>query len=116
QYGHLAGDLILKEISKILQKLRKADLAARLGGEEFVILMPHTGLEKASLMAERVRSEIEETQFTLGNGEVIHCTISIGLTSIFQDDTSIEDILRRADQALYMSKNSGRNRVCKFSM
>ena len=116
QYGHLAGDLILKEISKILQNLRKADLAARLGGEEFVILMPHTGLDKAAIMAERVRAEIEDKNFKLENGKVIHCTISIGLTSIFQDDTSIEDILRRADQALYMSKNSGRNRVCKFSM
>lgn len=114
EFGHVAGDSVLKEVAAILSSLRKSDLSARLGGEEFVVLMPHTPIEKAKIMAERIRNEIENRQVKLKNGKVIRFTVSIGLTTIFQDDSSIEEILQRADRALYESKGSGRNKITVY--
>ncbi len=113
-YGHAAGDAVLKEISRRLShNLRNLDLVARLGGEEFVVVMPDTGAEIGFMVAERLRVAIaSENIFTHGN-ESIPVTISAGLSVIDlkSDPVSHEELLKRADDALYKAKNQGRNKV-----
>ena len=102
QRGHLDGDLVLREVAKLLkQEAREVDLVARYGGDEFIILMPQTGLEGAMVMAERVRLKVEQT---------MSFTISGGVASAKKDDTPVA-LLLRGDGALYSAKVAGRNRV-----
>jgi diguanylate cyclase (GGDEF)-like protein len=92
------------------RELRATDFPARLGGDEFVIMMPHTCGEQAAPIAERLRLRIAEhlrELGTLGNG----ATISGGLSELLPGDTSDEDVLKRADDALYRAKRDGRNRI-----
>ncbi|MFQ5504357.1 MAG: diguanylate cyclase [Planctomycetota bacterium] len=105
-YGHMTGDRILARIGALLKStLRGGDTASRIGGEEFLVLQPETTIEEASLVAARIYKEVELAGKELG----IPFTISIGLTDLRYDDT-IESLLTRADQALYASKEYGRNR------
>jgi diguanylate cyclase (GGDEF)-like protein len=90
--------------------LRKIDLIGRLGGEEFAILLPETGLDAANLFAERLRQHIA-TMSVESAGTLIQITVSIGLTALTRADVSTDAILARADQALYQAKSGGRNRV-----
>jgi diguanylate cyclase (GGDEF)-like protein len=90
--------------------LRKADLFGRLGGEEFAIALPETPAEGAVVVAERLRAVVAETEVN-ANGSSIRFTVSIGVTELSSEDRDIEDIHRRADDALYEAKNNGRNRV-----
>ncbi len=107
QYGHLAGDKVLKRLSHLLQKrLRKSDIAARWGGEEFVILLPDTALEAIYQMAESLRSLIAHESFEINT----RITCSFGAT-ILKEDEGAEGLLKRADGLLYQAKEGGRNRV-----
>jgi two-component system cell cycle response regulator len=112
-YGHDVGDQVLKQLSAVIsQTVRSADLAARFGGEEFVVLMPSTRIENARDVAERMRQHIELTPFKVSH-EVgqINKTISIGMSTLNHLGDSSESLLKRADEALYRAKHNGRNRV-----
>ncbi len=111
-YGHEAGDRVLKGFAERVRKvIRVPDLICRLGGEEFVIVMPDTHLDVAARIAERVRAEIERDRFMLTeDGARIAITVSIGLAERGHDGQP-DGLFRRADRALYRSKTSGRNRV-----
>jgi len=112
-YGHDAGDEVLRELAlRLKRNIRGIDLACRLGGEEFVVVMPDTSIDSAYLVAERLRQCIAATPFFLGdrNGS-IDVTASVGVAALeFAEDTP-DLILKRADQALYCAKRDGRNRV-----
>src|SRR5579863_2227543 len=112
-HGHDAGDKILKGFAERVRKvIRIPDMICRLGGEEFVVVMPDTNMEVAARIAERVRAEIEQERFTVVDeaGTAIGITVSIGLAERGQD-LSPDGLFRRADRALYRSKTNGRNRV-----
>ena len=111
-YGHLAGDRVLKIIAQELAKrLRKTDFIARFGGEEFVVLLPATPLEGAEQLLETLRAAIEACPFHF-KGERLVITLSGGLTG-FANGDSLEQAFERADQALYQAKGSGRNRIIR---
>ncbi|MCP1442417.1 diguanylate cyclase [Pseudomonas sp. GGS8] len=109
-YGHLAGDKVLKIIASVLRKrLRGTDFIARFGGEEFVLLMPATAPMAGAKLLETLRASIEACPFHF-KGERVTITISMGLTA-FRPDEHGDLVLKRADQALYRAKNTGRNRI-----
>ena len=110
-YGHYAGDLVLRNLSLvILEQKRTQDTFGRLGGEEFGILLPETNLQQARIVAERVQKTWSQTPSTV-DGQLIHSTVSIGVTQANDQDKSFEDILRRADRMMYKAKEAGRDRV-----
>lgn len=120
-YGHPAGDKCLQSVGNLLQNFsrRPDDLAARYGGEEFAIILGNTEKENASIIAEQVRSSIEELQiphrFSTQSGCI---TISIGVATLHpaeSPDASPDDLINAADRALYEAKNRGRNRVCALT-
>jgi diguanylate cyclase (GGDEF)-like protein len=114
QHGHEAGNGLLKHLVKAMQaQLRFTDVAARYGGDEFVVMLPDTPPRGALEVAERIRHAIEETPFTAESGRV-PCTVSIGVASYPEDGRSIDALLARADRALYLAKEGGRNRVAQF--
>ncbi|CAI8923062.1 Diguanylate cyclase DgcP [Pseudomonas sp. IT-196MI5] len=109
-YGHLAGDKVLKIIASVLRKrLRGTDFIARFGGEEFVLLMPSTVSAAGLKLLESLRASIEACPFHF-KGEPVTITVSIGMTA-FRPGEHGDQVLKRADQALYRAKNAGRNRV-----
>ena len=112
-WGHDAGDDVLREFaSRLRQNVRGIDLACRLGGEEFVVVMPDTEADIAEKVAERIRRQIEQTPFPIGtDGRAIDVTVSVGVSSLSWANDSVEAMLKRADLALYEAKNSGRNKV-----
>lgn len=113
QYGHHTGDLVLQNFClKCINALRTSDMVGRLGGEEFGILMPMTGLHEAARVIERLRSEIDHSVMT-ESGEQIHYTASFGLISTAQlsGQQGLAQVMRMADAALYTAKQQGRNRV-----
>ncbi len=110
-YGHAVGDFILKEgVSLVKQFLRKTSSLARIGGEEFCILLPKNKKFEALIVAERIRTKIEEHKF-IYKDNVIKITISIGVAEFVMDGQTIKQTLTAADSALYIAKNKGRNRV-----
>jgi two-component system cell cycle response regulator len=112
-YGHDNGDLVIRQFSsRILQNIRRVDLAFRIGGEEFLIVMPKTPQKKARIVGERLRAIIEDTPFKINEGDgKINVTASLGLTSVISEKDTIDSLLKRADDALYEAKKSGRNQV-----
>jgi diguanylate cyclase (GGDEF)-like protein len=113
KYGHLVGDEILSAVASLLtQQIRPSDLLARFGGEEFALILSGTSVEEAKQIAERIRAAIEAVQFKIDNEvhQEIHVTISVGITSLMLGD-EMNNLLTRADQALYQAKENGRNRV-----
>ncbi|HEY0469225.1 MAG TPA: GGDEF domain-containing protein [Polyangiaceae bacterium] len=111
QYGHLAGDHVLRELARIVQdRIRRDEVFARYGGEEFVIVLPETSLAGAVALAENLRARVGSHGFSF-QGEQIPVTISIGC-ALLQDDKAATDLIQRADEKLYQAKRSGRNRVC----
>ncbi len=113
-YGHDVGDQVLVELAKrITNGIRTSDLAARVGGEEFVIVMPNASLEAAMVVAERIRKSIEEKPFliTHSSASELYKTVSIGLSILNQESDDVASLMKRADDALYMAKNNGRNQV-----
>ncbi|MDE2311258.1 MAG: diguanylate cyclase [Betaproteobacteria bacterium] len=112
-YGHHIGDLVLQKLSEVcVQTLRGIDILGRIGGEEFAILLPETRGEQALEVAERLRLAIAGATVPLEQGGSVHLTVSIGVASVVATDARIDDVLKRADMALYAAKNAGRNRVC----
>ncbi len=116
-YGHLVGDEILRKLAMVLKKVvRKVDYVARYGGEEFSIILPQTDKEKSFISARRLMKVVEETQFKgeekLPRG---HLTISMGIAAYPEDATSLEELIHRADEALYKAKHSGKNQICLFN-
>ena len=112
-YGHLAGDLVLKDAAHIVKEsVREIDLVARYGGEEFSLVLPETNSKGAMLAADRIRKKIEEKIFR-AYGEELKVTVSIGFAVYPDDSQEISDLVERADRALYAAKNSGKNIVCE---
>jgi diguanylate cyclase (GGDEF)-like protein/PAS domain S-box-containing protein len=110
-YGHVAGDKVLKLLAlNVKSELRNIDIFARIGGEEFAVILPETILAEAILVAERIRVKIENLIIQYDNDIDISVTVSLGVTQLKELET-VEDILKRSDKALYEAKNSGRNRV-----
>jgi len=111
-YGHKAGDRVLKKISETCQKtLREIDIIGRVGGEEFAVLLPETDIDQAMDVAERLREEIAKAKVEIDQVLPINFTISIGVTTLTPQNENIEGLLNVADKALYVAKDSGRNRV-----
>lgn len=116
-YGHECGDFVLKSVADLIRKnLRESDVASRYGGEEFTCLLMEAGKDEAMVVAERIRSTINEHDFVY-NDQHLHVTISGGI-SVFDAETNLvsspNEFVNQADQGLYMSKNNGRNRVTYF--
>lgn len=112
-YGHLIGDEVLKHVASIIKEsVRRKDITTRYGGEEFVILSPTTSVESAVKIAERIRRNIEEFPFQMGE-QFIHLTVSVGIAEFANDNDILNfyDLIDKADQALYVAKDSGRNRL-----
>jgi diguanylate cyclase (GGDEF)-like protein/PAS domain S-box-containing protein len=110
-YGHGIGDEVLRHLAGTLMRtLRRSDLAGRLGGEEFAVLLPDTSEEQGVLLAERLRVSIAESSVTTPAGDIFF-TASMGLTILDGTDQDIDTALDRADDALYRAKEAGRNRV-----
>jgi len=111
RYGHLVGDKILKSIASILKRsVRMSDIVVRFGGEEFLVLMPNTGVKQAYIVAEKLRSIIEKTPIEAKRQQELYITISGGVVE-FQPDMSLDELIKCADKALYLAKSNGRNRV-----
>ena len=107
QFGHNAGDQVLVQISGIIKKtIRESDIASRWGGEEFLVFCPHTNIDGAFSLAEKLRNNIEKNEF----GDVGYKTSSFGVAQIEHADT-VQSLIQRADEALYSAKNSGKNMV-----
>jgi diguanylate cyclase (GGDEF)-like protein len=117
-YGHAAGDDVLRELSqRIESQVRASDVAARYGGEEFVLLLPHTDVDSGARLAERIRFVVGQSPVVFGDGPSVTVTTSIGIASLTPeaDDTDLKELgdglLARADAALYRAKSSGRDRI-----
>jgi diguanylate cyclase (GGDEF)-like protein len=110
-HGHRVGDQVLQAVAQLCSRaLRKVDLIGRYGGEEFVVLLPETNLEKAKITAERMCQKIAEAEFPTSQG-AMKTTASFGVTSMQPEGETLESLLDRSDKALYLAKQNGRNRV-----
>ncbi|MDR3436063.1 diguanylate cyclase [Telmatospirillum sp.] len=110
RFGHAAGDEALRYFSRVLHtSLRLSDTAARLGGEEFSVLLPDTTIANAQILAERIRRNVSQTPVRVGD-VTFFISVSIGVTGTVDTEISLERLLARADRALYQAKESGRNR------
>ncbi len=110
-YGHQFGDLVLKELGKILKnQTRATDIPARYGGEEFCIILPHTNLIQAISLAQRLKEAIKKRKFKI-NGKSVNITVSMGLASL-NGEKDVEELLEKADKALYKAKTEGRDKIC----
>ncbi|MFH1318961.1 MAG: GGDEF domain-containing protein [Candidatus Omnitrophota bacterium] len=113
-YGHLVGDVVLKEVSRlILESIREIDFAARYGGEEFSVILPETDKVGAIMVAERINSRISQERIRVFD-EVLTANVSIGIASFPQNAIHSDVLMETADKALYKAKLSGRDRVCWF--
>ncbi|MDD5229372.1 MAG: GGDEF domain-containing protein [Methylococcales bacterium] len=113
-YGHAMGDEVLRQFADILRKnSRSIDVAARFGGEEFVILLPSTNQNEAFIVAERLRKQVSDIAIEHPKG-IVHITVSIGAAELSEHDVDGEIVLNHADCALYIAKDSGRNKTCWF--
>lgn len=117
-YGHLTGDQVLKGLAQaILTTVRTSDVAGRYGGEEFVVYLPETNHENATMLAERLRKVVESSSIPNGHGNPLQVTVSVGVASGSEIDAGspIEHLLDLADQRLYVAKQTGKNRVVSVS-
>lgn len=115
-HGHPAGDIILATVAeRVLANARKVDLTARYGGDEFLILLPDTSAEEALLLADRLHQAVSEEPLTLGDASAVHLTVSIGVATYPTHASTIDELLQRADEALYWIKSHGRNRIYLYS-
>ncbi|MBA2779413.1 GGDEF domain-containing response regulator [Billgrantia kenyensis] len=111
-YGHAGGDVVLSAFAEaITGQLRETDIAGRLGGEEFAVVLPETDAVGGRRVAEKLRQAVEAMRVTLEDGTVVQITTSLGLTLMQADDTRPDGALARADGALYRAKREGRNQV-----
>jgi diguanylate cyclase (GGDEF)-like protein/PAS domain S-box-containing protein len=111
-YGHDIGDRVLRAISNLLKEsLRSIDIIGRYGGDEFLAILPETSMEGAKEIAERIRSAVEDLRLRGEGKDLIKTTISLGIAEFNVDQENIDDLIKRADNALYIAKGKGRNRV-----
>lgn len=109
--GHQYGDFVLKELTSIIKtRIRDIDFLARYGGEEFILLLPETNLKQSMHLAEVLRKLVAEHHF-ISNGNTMEITISLGVSTICKKTCFLEDLIKQADDALYLSKKRGRNCV-----
>lgn len=114
-HGHLAGDEVIRRTSELLSScVREADTLGRYGGEEFVAILPQTKLDGAMILAERLRKCVSAQPVRFGDVE-IPVSISLGVAEMMSDTPSYERLLQMADEALYKSKENGRNRVTPYT-
>jgi len=110
-YGHAAGDAVLLQIGRLVRaNMRPADSAARIGGEEFVLILPQTLLPGAISAVERLREAVASASFEYDGGALPQVTVSLGLVELERSADSLE-LIARADDTLYAAKQSGRNRT-----
>lgn len=116
RYGHLVGDQAIEHVSQTLQSaVRPGDLVCRYGGEEFCVLLPGVGTASAAELAERMRARIEvNCGATVIPGESVRITISFGVASVAFGGSTLAELIKQADTALYVAKNAGRNRVARY--
>ncbi len=115
-HGHLAGDEVLRVVAQRLQNsLRDCDILGRYGGEEFLIVLPDTGNEGAHILAERLRQAINAEPITVGDIS-LPVAISLGVTELRADSGNYEQLISESDQALYQSKDAGRNQTTVFNV
>ena len=114
-YGHVEGDKVLREMAAaILCRIRSTDCVARYGGEEFAVISPQTDKEGGSVLAARLIDVIANKEFVLDNSQKTKITISVGIATFGDDAKTKEDLVKRADEALYQAKKLGKNRMCMF--
>lgn len=113
-YGHEIGNIVLKEIVQVVKScIRDTDTFCRYGGEEFIIVLPQTGSAEASVLAERIRAEVERHDFSMATGiDDLKITVSIGTTSFPDNGLSTMELVQTVDMALYRAKGAGKNMVC----
>ncbi len=112
-HGHPAGDACLRKVAGLLlSSCREQDFAARFGGEEFVVILPHTDVEDAMHCAERLRLQVEQSELRYGKS-TFRCSVSIGVAGLSEERSQPEALIEAADGALYQAKRTGRNRVCR---
>jgi diguanylate cyclase (GGDEF)-like protein len=112
RFGHAAGDRVLTIIAAVCRSAKRdSDTVARIGGEEFAVLLPETNLEAARVVAERLRHLVMECAPTV-NGEKPELTVSVGVATATLGMSGTNALLQLADEALYQAKGTGRNRVC----
>ncbi|MGD0675553.1 MAG: GGDEF domain-containing protein [Polyangiaceae bacterium] len=110
-HGHLAGDSVLRQIAAAIKpRLRREDIFARIGGEEFAVILPEVELEGTRATAEKIRYIVESTAFR-HEQKTIACTVSLGVAALLGSEAVPEDLCRAADERLYAAKQAGRNRV-----
>jgi len=115
-YGHPAGDTILATVAeRVLNNARKVDLTARYGGDEFFILLPDTTPEEALALSDRLHQAVANEPIALPDGKVLRLTVSIGIATYPTHAASIDELIKRADEALYWIKSHGRNRIRLYS-
>jgi diguanylate cyclase (GGDEF)-like protein len=111
-HGHAVGDYVIAEVADICrEQKRSSDIVARIGGEEFIVLLPETDLASAVIVAERLRQQIGARDVDLGT-RIARVTVSIGVAELQPGMASIDELIKLADRALYVAKRTGRNRVC----
>jgi len=111
-YGHAIGDAVLQHVAMLCKEhIRSHDIVARVGGEEFCIILPNTSKDVALTIAEKLRNILKTTPLVTNNN-TIPMTVSIGAAELHHNDINHKDIIERADKALYLAKNNGRNQVC----
>lgn len=111
-FGHEMGDWVLKMVATTISSAKRdADVVARMGGEEFAIMLPETTAQAASIVAERIRQMVHANSMQVGTDKLA-LTVSIGVAEATVSTSGVEAVLREADQALYQAKRSGRNQVC----
>lgn len=116
EYGHQSGDNVLEIFSEAMQEeIRSTDFIGRIGGEEFALLLPDTTIKEASYLAERVRARITKYPYLAGD-MLIEVTASLGVAELNSDDREFNEILQRADEAMYQAKQAGRNQVITSSL
>lgn len=114
-HGHPAGDAVLKHVALFFAThLRPSDLIFRYGGEEFLLCLPDTNIHGARRVLDRLRRELAEEQIDIGNGVTLQVTSSFGITAV-EKDLTLEELIARADQAVYTAKTGGRNQVCAWA-
>lgn len=111
KYGHTVGDLVLTHFTEILKNCCENAIVGRFGGEEFSVLLTETNKERAAEIAEHIRKTLEDSPFSVRR-EKISITVSIGVASVPEDTLDLESLVKSADDALYVAKRKGRNRVC----
>ncbi|MGF1742363.1 GGDEF domain-containing protein [Vibrio profundum] len=112
-YGHMAGDKVLKKLTKNLHRsLRASDSLGRWGGEEFIVILPKQSSDRALIVAERLRESIEKNTIRINKHTIIKVTISIGMSIYDKNTDNLENLISLADEQLYKAKQSGRNKVC----